>query len=85
MNYSLPADIQQRIEAQIASGTFANEEDVLREAMKTLERRQQGLRQLREMVAVAEEDVVAGRVDTFDRDAIKRDVRGRLAERGFGD
>jgi putative addiction module CopG family antidote len=61
MNDSLPSDIQQRIEAQIANGSFANKEEVLREAMDALERRQHGLAQLRSMVAVAEEDVAAVR------------------------
>ena len=83
MNHSLPRDIQQRIAAQLASGTFASEDDVLREALETLERRQRGLAQLREMVAVAEEDLAAGRIDTFDRDDIKRDIHARLAERGI--
>jgi Arc/MetJ-type ribon-helix-helix transcriptional regulator len=83
MNHSLPVDIQQRIDAQLASGTFTNEEDVLREALDALERRQRGLTQLREMVAVADEDVAAGRVGTFNRDDIKSDVRARLAERGI--
>ena len=84
MNHSLPTDIQQRIDAQLASGTFTNQEDVLREALDALERRQRGLTQLCEMVAVADEDVAAGRVGTFDRDDVKRDVRARLAERGTG-
>lgn len=82
MNQSLPPDIQQRIDAQLATGTFAKEEEVLREALDALERRQRGLTQLREMVAVAEEDVAAGRIGTFDCEDIKRDVRARLSERG---
>lgn len=83
MNQSLPADIQQRIEAQLAMGGFKNEEDVLREALETLERRQRGLKQLRDMVAVAEADVAHSRVGFFDRDDIKRDVRERLAREGI--
>ena len=85
MNHSLPADIQQRIDAQLAAGTFASEEDVLREALEALERRQRGLHQLRDMVAVAEEDVANGRLSAFDRQDIKRDVRQRLADRGIID
>jgi putative addiction module CopG family antidote len=83
MNHSLPADIQQRIEAQLASGSFANEADVLREALEALERRQRGLSQLREMVAVAEADVATGKIGEFNRDDIKRDVTERLAQRGI--
>ncbi len=83
MDYPIPADLQQRIDAQIAGGGFASAEDVLREAIGTLERRQSGLAQLQSMVAVAEDDVAAGRVGPFDRDQIKREVRNRLTERGI--
>ena len=83
MNQSLPTDIQQRIDAQLASGGFANEEEVLREALESLERRQSGLRQLREIVEVAEADVAAGRVRKIDREAVKRDVLNRLAGEGI--
>ena len=75
MTYPLPADLQDRISAQLATGAFSSEEDVLRQAIDTLKRRQRGLSKLQEMVAVAEEDVAAGRVGPFDREAIKRDVR----------
>ena len=85
MRDSLPPDLQQRIAAQLANGGFASEEDVLREAIDALERRQRGLKQLREMVAVAEDDVAANRVGTSDRRDIKQDVRNRLAERGISD
>jgi antitoxin ParD1/3/4 len=85
MNHVFPTDIQQRIEAQLASGSFATEEEVLREAMEALERRQRGLTQLRTMVAVAEDDVAAGRVGAFDRDNLKATIRDRLAERGIRD
>ncbi len=85
MNYPLPADLQQRIEAQFALGGFASEEDVLREAIAALESRQSGLQQLRAMVAAAEVDVAAGRTGKFNRDEVKQDVRNRLAEQGIRD
>jgi Arc/MetJ-type ribon-helix-helix transcriptional regulator len=85
MPLPLPADLQSRIEAQLATGEFANDLEVLREAIDALESRQRGLRELRGMVAAAEEDVVAGRVGVFDRDAMKRDVRVRLAQQGIRD
>ncbi len=83
MNHSLPTDIQQRINAQIATGAFTSDDDVLRDALDALERRQNGLAKLRSMVAEAEEDVAAGRTGSFDRAAIKRDVREQLAKRGM--
>jgi Arc/MetJ-type ribon-helix-helix transcriptional regulator len=81
----LPADLRNRIHAQLATGAFSTEEEVLREAIETLERRQRALRQLQEMVAAAEEDVAAGRLGVFDREQIKRDVRRRLADQGIID
>ena len=45
-----------------------------------LDKRQMiALEKLREMIAVAEADVAAGRVGTFDRDAIIVDVQQRFA------
>ena len=83
MNDSLPADIQQRVDAQMASGSFKSKDDVLREALDVLERRQRGLLQLREIVAAAEADATAGRMGPFDRDDIKRDIRERLRKQGI--
>jgi Arc/MetJ-type ribon-helix-helix transcriptional regulator len=85
MSLPLPADLQSRIEAQLATGEFASDVEVLREAIDALERRQRGLRELRSMVAAAEKDVLAGRVGLFDREEMKRDVRDRLAQRGISD
>jgi putative addiction module CopG family antidote len=83
MNYSLPDDIQQRIDAQIASGALASKDEVLREAIGTLERRQRGLAHLQQMVAEAEDDVVSGRTGLFDRDVTKGEVRSQLTRRGI--
>jgi Arc/MetJ-type ribon-helix-helix transcriptional regulator len=85
MSLPLPADLQSRIEAQLATGEFASDVEVLREAIDALESRQRGLKELRNLVAAAEEDVLAGRIGVFDREAMKRDVRDRLAERGIRD
>lgn len=83
MTYPLPADLQIRIQAQLASGDFTTEEEVLREAIEALERRQRGLAKLRQLVSSAHEDVVAGRIGTYDRESIKRDVRAQLSEQGI--
>jgi Arc/MetJ-type ribon-helix-helix transcriptional regulator len=85
MTRPLPADLQSRIDAQLATGEFASDVEVLREAIEALERRQRGLRELRGMVAAAEADIAAGRLGVFDREEMKRDVRARLAQRGIGD
>jgi Arc/MetJ-type ribon-helix-helix transcriptional regulator len=82
MEHSLPIDIQQRIDAQLATGAFTTEVDVLRNALEALERRQTGLAQLRQMIAVAEDDVAANQVGPFDREATKQAIRDRFAQRG---
>lgn len=83
MPYQFPPDIEQRVRAQIESGQFETEDDVLREAIDTLEKRQRGLRTLRDMVGEADVDIAAGRVGPFDAVATKRAVRQRLAEHGI--
>ncbi len=85
MQYDFPSDIQQRVQAQIESGSFKTEEEVLREAISTLERRQCGLRKLQDMVREGDEDIAAGRVGLFDADKTKATVRERLRARGIED
>jgi putative addiction module CopG family antidote len=76
MANQLPADVNARVQAQLATGEFPSADDVLREALDALVRRQQSLQRLREMVREAEEDVAAGRVGCFDADATMRAVMG---------
>lgn len=78
MNYSFPEDLRHRIDAQLALGLFANEDDVIREAIDTLEKRQQRLHQLRQMVQAAEAELGAGKADAFNAQATKDAVRQRL-------
>ena len=85
MSHQLPPDLQQRIKAQVESGQYESEEEVLREALDTLEKRQRGLRELRQMVREADEDIAAGRVGPFDAEETKRAVREHLSQRGITD
>lgn len=85
MPYPFPADIAERIQAQIAAGQFGTEDDVIREAIDALENRQQGLGHLQEMIRIADEDIAEGRIAPFDADATKRAVRDRLAEKRVAD
>lgn len=80
MGSQIPADVAARVQAQMATGEFPNADDVLREALDALERRQQSLRQLRDTVREAEEDVAAGRVGYFDADATMRAVMARSTD-----
>lgn len=85
MPYHFPTDIEERIRAQIATGTFETEDDVLREAIETLERRQQNRSRLRDMVREADEDIAAERVGPFHAEATKAAVRERLEAHGIRD
>ena len=85
MQYHFPSDIQQRVRAQMESGSFETEDDVLREAIDTLEKRQRGLRKLQDMVREADEEIAAGRVGEFDADKTKAAVRKRLQAQGLKD
>jgi putative addiction module CopG family antidote len=85
MSYQLPPDLEQRVKAQIESGGFETEDDVIREALDTLEKRQRGLMQLQQMIKEADEDVAAGRVGRFDAETTKRAVRERLTQNGITD
>ena len=85
MLYDFPSDIQQRVRAQMESGQFETEDDVLREAINTLEKRQRGLRKLQDMVREADEDIAAGRVGPFNADETKNAIRKRLQAEGISD
>ena len=78
MPYHFPSDIEQRVRAQMESGQFETEDDVLREAIDTLEKGQLGLRRLQDMVREADADIAAGRVGPFNADDTKSAVRKRL-------
>lgn len=78
MPYSFPSDLRQRIDLQLATGQFLDDDEVLREAISTLERRQQGLRQLTQMVRDADHEIASGQAHEFDAEKIKNAVRQRL-------
>ncbi len=83
MPYHFPPDLEERVRAQLESGQFSTEDDVLREAIDTLEKRQLGLRELRDMVREADANIAAGRVGPFVADETKAAVRQRLTAAGI--
>jgi antitoxin ParD1/3/4 len=85
MTLELPPDLEHRVKAQIESGQFETEEDVLREALNSLEKRQRGLSELRQLIQVADADVAADRVGQFNAEETKRAVRERLRQHGITD
>jgi putative addiction module CopG family antidote len=83
MHYSFPKDLRHRIDAQLALGLFSNEDDVIREAIDSLEKSQQRLHQLRQMVQTAEAELEAGKADVFSAQATKDAVRQQLLRNGI--
>ncbi len=67
------------------SGQFETEDDVFREEIDALKRRQRGLQELRDMVRKADEQIAAGRVGPFDAEHTKSAVRRRLGAHGNRD
>ncbi len=83
MSLTLPTDIQQRIQAQLASGMFTSVDDVLRQAMDTLEKRQSALGSLQRMVSLADDELQAERSGPFDSEQTKSTVRQQLNQMGI--
>jgi antitoxin ParD1/3/4 len=64
MNITLKSEIEQFIQAQIASGRFASAEDVIAEAFKLLQERerQRRIEELRQKIVVGTEQIAKGQV-----------------------
>ncbi|MEH1797109.1 MULTISPECIES: type II toxin-antitoxin system ParD family antitoxin [unclassified Nostoc] len=62
MNITLKSEIEQFIQAQIASGRFASAEDVINEAVKLLQERERRIEELRKKIAVGTEQIAKGQV-----------------------
>jgi antitoxin ParD1/3/4 len=62
MYIQLKPEQEQFIQAQMASGRFTNADDVINEAFKLLEEREQRLEELRQKISVGTEQIAQGRV-----------------------
>ena len=51
MLYSFPPDVQQLVRERMATGRYASEDDLLREALHALSAEEEGLRAIQEAVA----------------------------------
>jgi Arc/MetJ-type ribon-helix-helix transcriptional regulator len=84
MHYQFPADISQRLEACIAGGRFANEEEVLRKALDALEERElEKLERWQQGNAKSIEQSRQGLSKPLDDDAVLSRLRARLAAEGI--
>ncbi|MEH2244117.1 MAG: type II toxin-antitoxin system ParD family antitoxin [Nostoc sp.] len=62
MNITLKVEIEQFIQAQIAIGRFTSAEDVINEAFKLLQERERRIEELRQKIAVGNEQIAKGQV-----------------------
>lgn len=88
MARQFPPDVEERIKAQLATGEYDSEEDVIRGALQALEDYRQYKRQLcdlKEKLRVAEQQSRQGQSGPFNAEATKRAVRERLAQQGITD
>ena len=83
MDYMIPSDISRRINTLVAGGVFQNEDEVLREALASLEHRLSVTERLRRDVQQVDDDIAAGRVAEFDAEKTKLAVRERLVSFGI--
>ena len=85
MSMSLPQDLQQFVQQEIASGRYQSEEDVVREGLRLLRERDRRLQALREDIQPALEQLDRGEGERLDAESIKARGRKRLAARGKQD
>ena len=88
MIVTLPAELQEFIEQSVKAGRFADEKELLCEAIETLkireEFRQFQVASLREKLRAGVADIEAGRVAEWNGEDIKRKGRAMLAARLAG-
>ncbi|MEH2111899.1 type II toxin-antitoxin system ParD family antitoxin [Nostoc sp.] len=62
MYIQIKPELEQFIQAQLASGRFTNADDVINEAFKLLQGREQRLEELRQKISVGTEQIAKGQV-----------------------
>lgn len=84
MNVSLSPDLEEFINRKVASGRYLSADDVVREALRLLDDREQlraiRLEELRREIAIGIDEADRGLVAPLDMDAIREKVRKRLEE-----
>jgi antitoxin ParD1/3/4 len=84
MTVEIPPDLQQFVQSAIDSGTFHNESEVVGEALRLLQQRENRLQQLRAEVQPALERLDRGEgidLDDNSLDASMEDVKARARRR----
>jgi antitoxin ParD1/3/4 len=86
MELAVSPELQQIVREKVASGDYASEDDVLREALQLLEDRDRlrtwKLEELRKEIAVGIQQAEQGMVAPLDMDEIRTKVTARLQSQG---
>jgi len=62
MYIQIKRELEQFIQTQLASGRFASADDVINEAFKLLQEREQRIEELRQKIAVGTEQIANGQI-----------------------
>ncbi|MBC1241223.1 type II toxin-antitoxin system ParD family antitoxin [Nostoc sp. 2RC] len=62
MYIQIKPELEQFIQAQLATGRFASADDVINEAFKLLQEREQRIEELRQKIALGTEQIAKGQV-----------------------
>ena len=85
MAYQFPPDIDERIKAHMSHGAYQCEDDVLREAMDALAKREEEkLRRWQERNEIASEQSRRGLSKPLDLDAVLGRVEQRISQQNLG-
>ena len=82
MVLSLPAELEQFVQHQVASGRYRSVDDVVQAGLSLLKERQQKLDELRAEIQIGLDELDRGEGVPLDMAAIKARVRQRLAADG---
>jgi antitoxin ParD1/3/4 len=85
MSISLTSDLEQLIRAKVESGLYPSEAEVIRDALRALDERDQDeaakLEALRRDIQVGLDQIDRGEVAPLDMDVIRSEVKARRANR----
>ena len=86
MNISLTPQLAEFVEEKVREGRYQTASEVVREALRLLQEREQiraaRFEQLKREVEIGLKDVEEGRVHRLDMDKIREEVRKRAEQRG---
>jgi putative addiction module CopG family antidote len=72
MSIQLPSDVETKVKQQVAGGKFADEDDVVREAMPFLDERERQTEMLRVRIRVGLDELDRGEGDEWTQELMER-------------